>query len=228
MIGRTLLRQARPITFGLKAAGWMAGLDRARRALRRFDPTVQLGGPVGTADPEIAAALARELGLDAPVLPWHAERSRITELAAALALLCGSLGRIGRDVTLLAQDEVDEVGVAAPGGSSSMGHKRNPVAAVAMVACADRAPGLLGTVAAAQVGEHERAAGAWHSEWEPLSDLLRLSGSSAAHGRELLVGLRVDPERMAANLADAVARHGLDSDVGAAAEHVDRALAARP
>lgn len=227
MIGRTLLRQGLPITFGLKAAGWMAGVDAACHALAAFVPAAQLGGPVGTGAPETATALAEELGLAAPVLPWHAERSRITTLAAALTLLTGALGRIGRDVTLLNQDEVAEVAVAQPGGSSSMGHKRNPVAAIALVACAQRAPGLLATLAGSMVGEHERAAGAWHAEWEPFADLLRLAGAAASWGRELISGLHVDAERMAHNLADAVSAHGIDPDPGAAGALVDRALAAR-
>ncbi len=227
MIGRTLLRQALPTTFGLKAASWMSGVDAARSALGAFTPEVQLGGPVGTLSPSAAAALAAELELAEPTLPWHAERSLIVSLAAALTMLTGALGRIGRDVSLLAQDEVAEVELAASGGSSSMGHKRNPVAAVALVACAQRAPGLLATLAGSMVGEHERAAGAWHAEWEPLSDLLRLAGSAAAWGHELIAGLRVDAERMQRNLADAVARHGIAADPGAAGELVDRALAAR-
>jgi 3-carboxy-cis,cis-muconate cycloisomerase len=224
MIGRTLLRHGLAITFGLKAASWMSGLDFARDALLRFTPVAQLGGPVGTANPRTAAGVALALGITVPKLPWHAERSRFVDLAASLTLATGALGRIGRDVTLLAQDEVHEVRVARPGGSSSMGHKRNPVAAVALVACADRAPGLLATLAAAMVGEHERAAGAWHSEWEPLSDLLRLTGAATDWGVELLDGLQIDKDRMAANLADAVRSHGISPDTGSAAEHVDRAL----
>jgi 3-carboxy-cis,cis-muconate cycloisomerase len=224
MIGRTLLRQGLPITFGLKAASWLSGIDRARAALEAYAPAAQLGGPVGTGSPATAAALAQELGLAAPALPWHSERSRVLELAAALATLTGALGRVGRDVTLLAQDEVNEVRVAEAGGSSSMDHKRNPISAVTLVACADRAPGLLATLAGAMVTEHERAAGAWHAEWEPLSDLLRLTGSAAAWARELLNGLVIDSERMAANLADAVKRHGISDDTGAAGEIVDRAL----
>ena len=227
MIGRTLLRQALATTFGLKAASWTAGLDAACHALTAFAPAAQLGGPVGTGDPALAAALAEELGLATPVIPWHGERSRIVALGTALTLLTGALGRIGHDVTLLAQDEVAEVAVAEPGGSSSIPHKRNPVAAVAVVACARRAPGLLATLAASMVGEHERAAGAWHAEWEPLSDLLRLAGAAAAWGRELLGGLQVDAERMAANLADAVSRHGIDAGTGSAGELVDRFTAGR-
>ena len=226
-IGRTLLRQALPTTFGLKAAGWMAGVDAACHALAAFVPAAQLGGPVGTGSPHIADALAEALGLAAPTLPWHAERSRITTLAAALTLLTGSLGRIGRDVSLLTQDEVGELRVADPGGSSSMGHKRNPVAAVALVACAERAPGLLASLAGSMVGEHERAAGAWHAEWEPFADLLRLAGAAASWGRLLIAGLEVDASRMAANLDDAVSRFAISPDPGAAGELVDRALAAR-
>jgi 3-carboxy-cis,cis-muconate cycloisomerase len=212
MIGRTLLQQAVPVTFGLVAAGWLSGIDEARRGLRRVRAgrlAVQFGGAAGTlaalgpAGPAVRGLLAEELGL-APALPWHTERSRITELAAALAVACGALGKTARDVTLLAQTEVAEVreGPAGTGrgGSSAMPNKRNPVAAVVILGCTRRAPGLLATLAAAAEQEHQRAAGAWHAEWEPLTDLLRLTGSAAAWAAGLLAGLEVDAARMRANL----------------------------
>jgi 3-carboxy-cis,cis-muconate cycloisomerase len=213
MAGRTLLQQAVPVTFGLVAAGWLTGIDESRRELGRLRASrlaVQYGGAAGTLaslgskGPAVAALLADELGLAEPALPWHTDRLRIVQLAAALAGTCAALGKAARDVTLLAQTEVAELAEGSDdprhGGSSAMPHKRNPVASVLVLACARRAPGLLGTLAAAAEQEHQRAAGAWHTEWETLSDLLRLTGSAASWSATLLTGLRVDAARMRANL----------------------------
>jgi 3-carboxy-cis,cis-muconate cycloisomerase len=221
MIGRTLLQQAVPITFGLVAAGWLNALDEAQAGLNRIAAerlAVQFGGAAGTLaalgdrGPRVLALLAEELGLPAPPLPWHTSRLRILDLAAALAGVDSVLSKIARDVTLLAQTEVAEVregpgggpgeggGSPARGGSSAMPNKQNPVAAVAILGCAKRAPGLLATLAAAGEQEHQRAAGAWHAEWEPLADLLTLTGSAASWAADLLGGLTVDPARMSANL----------------------------
>jgi len=223
--GRTLMQQARPTTFGLKAAGWAAGIDTAERRLAAFRPAAQLGGPAGTLDglgPDVLERYAAELGLEAPVLPWHTERTRIAELAAALGTASGAVAKAAGDVVLLAQTEVGEVAEAAPGGSSSMPHKRNPVAAISARACARQAPGSVATLLAAMEQEHERAAGAWHAEWAPLRALLVSTGSAAAWLRRSLEGLEVDAERMRANLHDPD-----DGAVAAAAVLVDRALAAR-
>jgi 3-carboxy-cis,cis-muconate cycloisomerase len=219
MIGRTLLQQAVPVTFGLVAAGWLTGLDEARQrvdevAARRL--AVQFGGAAGTlaslgADgPTVAGLLGAELGLACPVLPWHTDRQRMIDVAAACAGASAALGKIARDVTLLAQSEVGEVregtgdggpaGGVRRGGSSAMPHKQNPVAAIAILGCTRRVPGLVATLIAAAEQEHQRAAGAWHAEWEPFADLLRLTGSAASWGAELIGGLAVDPERMRANL----------------------------
>jgi 3-carboxy-cis,cis-muconate cycloisomerase len=210
--GRTLLQQAVPVTFGLKAAGWLVGLDETRRRLAQVDRdelAVQLGGAAGTlaafGDRGLAvlAGLAAELGLAEPTLPWHAVRARPAALAAALGGCAGVLAKVARDVALLAQTEVAEVregGGPGRGGSSAMPHKRNPVGAVAVAACTARVPGLVATVLGAMAQEHERAAGGWHAEWEPQRELLRLVGSAAAWSRELLEGLEVDPDRMRANL----------------------------
>jgi 3-carboxy-cis,cis-muconate cycloisomerase len=226
MLGRTLLAQALPVTFGLKAAGWLAGIESARRnllATAEWALASQLGGAVGTLAAfgengvVVAAGLARELDLAEPALPWHTERGRVVSIASGLSLLAGALAKPARDVTLLAQGEVAEVreGSAGAGdgpakaragqregdgGSSTMPHKRNPVAAVAVLACAARAPGLAASLHAAMVQEHERAAGGWQSEWETLSELLRLTGSAAASARAMLEDLEVDGERMRLNL----------------------------
>jgi 3-carboxy-cis,cis-muconate cycloisomerase len=209
--GRTLLQHAVPVTFGLKAAGWMTALDEATARLddvahQRL--AVQLGGAAGTlaglGDHGITVVghLAHRLGLVEPVLAWHTDRTRVAELAGALGVAAGVCAKIARDIILLAQTEVGEVREVAPGrgGSSTMPHKRNPVAAIAAAGSAARAPGLVATLLAAMAHEHERAAGSWHAEWRPCSDLLRAAGSAAAWLRDSLDHLQVDAERMRANL----------------------------
>jgi 3-carboxy-cis,cis-muconate cycloisomerase len=231
MAGRTLLQQAAPITFGLKAARWLAALDAARQRLSAWQPVAQLGGPAGTLTGfgehalELVELFAAELGLAAPILPWHTDRTVIGELAGALGVTAGTLGKIARDVTLLAQSEVGEVAEDAPGGSSSMPHKRNPVAAISALAAAMQAPGLVSTLLANMIQEHERAAGAWQAEWRPLRELLIACGSAAAWTRACLTGLTVHPEALSANLAALAGRSGVD--LGAAGELVDRVLAGR-
>ena len=244
MIGRTLLQQAVPVTFGLIAAGWLTSVDEAREglaAVRSRRLAVQFGGAAGTlaslgkAGQQVAALLAEELGLAVPVLPWHTDRLRIIDLGAALARVAAALGKIARDVTLLAQSEVGEVSegggspaarspdpqgpAASPrrGGSSAMPHKHNPVASIAVLGCTRQVPGLLGILVSNSEQELQRAAGAWHAEWEPLTALLRLTGSASSWAAELLSGLTVDTSRMAANLA---ATKGLPL-----AEHVASLLA---
>ena len=227
MAGRTLLQHAVPITFGLKAAGWLVALDESAERLRIVRDTrlaAQLGGAAGTlavlgdAGPEVLAAFASELGLAEPVVPWHTSRTRVAELAGALGQACGVAGKVAGDVVLLAQTEVAEVREGGErGGSSTMPHKRNPVAAISARAAARQAPGLVATLLAAMEHEHERAAGAWHAEWAPLRELLRATGSAAAWLRDSLGHLEVDPQRM---------RENLDSTGGAPmAERVARALA---
>ncbi len=237
MAGRTLLQQALPISFGLRAAGWLVGIDEAAERLETVRATrlaVQMGGPVGSRSPAIAAAVAAELGLSEPTLPWQAIRVRGAELAGALGTLAGVLGKIARDVTLLCEDEVGELregGAPDAGGSSAMAHKRNPVAAVSVLACVKRTPGLVATMLAAMEQEHERAAGAWQAEWGTLSDLLSLTGSAAAWARELLEELTVVPGRMLDNLARLAAAGVSEAadpvrHLDAAGELIDRALAA--
>lgn len=224
MMGRTLLRQAVPITFGLKAAGWMAGLDAASARLRAIRPAAQLGGAAGTraeyggAGAQVAQRFAGELGLAYAPLPWHTDRTRVGELAGALGVACGAVAKPARDVTLLAQDEVGEVEEGSPGGSSTMAHKRNPVAAISAIACAAQAPGLVATLLASMAHEHERAAGAWHAEWRPLRELLVATGSAASWLHHCLGDLRVDAAAMTARTT---------GSVGESASIVDTALAER-
>jgi 3-carboxy-cis,cis-muconate cycloisomerase len=210
--GRTLLQQAIPVTFGLKAAHWLSGLDGALadlRAVREDELAVQFGGAVGTLANlgdrglAVAAGLARRLDLTAPALPWHTIRLRPVRIATLLGTTLGLLGKIGRDVVLLAQSELAEVaegGGEGRGGSSTMPHKRNPVGGIGLIACAQRGPGLVATMLAAMVQEHERGTGSWQAEWDTLLEILRLTGSSAAIARELLAGLEVDPEKMRSDM----------------------------
>ncbi len=210
MVGRTRLQQALPVSFGLKAAGWLAGVDDARRQLdgARGGLAVQLGGAVGTlaslgADgPAVLAAFARRLGLAEPVLPWHSARQRVSALAGALGVVAGTAAKISTDVVLLSQTEVGEAEEPAPGGSSTLPHKRNPAASVAVIAAARRAHALLPVLFSALIAEHERAVGAWHAE---LGGAVRAVGPGrrgrAARTADVVAGLQVAPETMAANLA---------------------------
>ncbi len=232
--GRTLLQQAVPVTFGLKAAGWLTALDESWDELTRIrtrELAVQLGGAAGTLSSlgdrglEVAASLAAQLDLAEPEVPWHTIRVRPARLAGALGLGLGAMAKIARDAVLLAQTEVAELsegGRDGRGGSSTMPHKRNPIGAVAVLACAERGPGLVATILAAMGQEHERAAGAWQAEWEPLLELLRLTGSAANALREVLAGVEVHTDRMRANLD---LTHGLlmsESVASALAESLGR------
>jgi 3-carboxy-cis,cis-muconate cycloisomerase len=231
MAGRTLLQQARPVTFGLKAAGWLAGVAGARdrlRALRSSLPA-QLGGPAGTLSalgdrgPAVLERFAAELGLAAPALPWHGDRRPVAELGAALAVAAGAVEKVAVDVVLLAQTEVGEVSedsTGGRGGSSAMAHKRNPIGAVRARAAARSVRAAAGVLLEAMAGEHERAAGAWHSEWTALSDALAGTGGAAWSVHESLSGLTVDAARMRANMTGVM--HG--ETTGAASAFIDRAL----
>ena len=213
MPGRTLLQQALPTTFGLKAAGWLVAVLEARKRLlaaRESGLAAQLGGAAGTLaslGPEgirVLEEYARELGLAEPVVPWHTARLRIAEVGSILALAAGVVHKLALDVVLMTQTEVAEVAEPSEGergGSSTLPHKRNPVGSVLAAACARRVPPLAQTLQAAMAQEHERAAGgAWHAEWEALSDALALTGGAAAAMREVVEGLHVRPERMHENL----------------------------
>jgi 3-carboxy-cis,cis-muconate cycloisomerase len=212
MAGRTWLQQATPVTFGLKAAGWLEALERAHDRIQAAlaDAVVlQLGGAsgtlaaLGTQGPAVARALGVRLDLPVPDLPWHAHRDRLAHLAGTLGVAVGTLGKIARDVSLLAQTEVGEAHEAAAegrGGSSTMPHKRNPVGAAVVLAAAIRAPGLVATFLAAMPQEHERGLGGWPAEWETLPELVLLTAGAARAMADCLQGLVVDTARMRANL----------------------------
>jgi 3-carboxy-cis,cis-muconate cycloisomerase len=212
MAGRTWLQQAVPVSFGLKAAGWLDALLRQRERLRETRARVlalQFGGAAGTLASlgdrglDVAQALADELQLTLPALPWHTQRDRIAETGACVALLIGTLGKIARDLSLLMQTEVGEAfepAAEGKGGSSAMPHKRNPVGCATVLANAMRTPGLLSTLFSAMPQEHERGLGNWPAEWETLPELLRLAAGSLAALTPTLAGLDVQAERMRENL----------------------------
>jgi 3-carboxy-cis,cis-muconate cycloisomerase len=211
------MQQAVPITFGLKAAGWLVALVDARRRLAGVRFPAQLGGPAGTIDPGITSRFAAELELDEPVMAWHADRAPVAELAGALEGVAGACEKAALDVVLLAQTEVGEVAESGGGGSSSMPHKQNAASAVLARACTRLVHAHAGVL---KGGDHEleRAAGAWQAEWPALSAALAYTGGAAAAIRRSLEGLTVNPERMQANIA-------VEGDIGSAEALVDRALA---
>jgi 3-carboxy-cis,cis-muconate cycloisomerase len=239
MAARTLLQQAVPTTFGLKAAGWLVGVVDVRRVLDDVELPAQLGGAGGTLAAlgeralEIARLFAEELDLPQPVVPWHSMRVHVAVLGARLGIAAGVVAKIATDVALLAQTEVGEVREPFEGASSTMPHKRNPVGSALARACAAGAQGAV-SVLTRSVHEHERAAGAWHAEWKALSDALALTGGAAAWMRETLAGLEVDAERMRSNVREETLSEAarfrpdasnVDDYVGAADALVERALA---
>jgi 3-carboxy-cis,cis-muconate cycloisomerase len=231
VVARTWLQHALPMPFGLKLAEYAAALSRSRRRVRRLREetlALQFGGAAGTLAAlgdkgfVVAERLAQELQLPLPEAPWHTHRDRIAEAASVLAILTGSCGKIARDVSLMMQTDVAEAFEPAGegrGGSSTMPHKRNPVAAPTALAAATMAPNLAATIFAAQVQDHERSAGPWHAEWPTLPTLLLVTSGALAAIVDIAEGLEVDVARMRSNLD---ATHGLIM-----AEAVTMALAER-
>ena len=212
MVGRTWLQHALPIPFGLKLAEYAAALDRSRKRLQRLRSealALQFGGAAGTLAAlghdglRVAENLARELDLPLPDAPWHTHRDRFAEVASVLGIITGSCGKIARDISLLMQTDVGEAfepSGEGRGGSSTMPHKRNPVAAASALAAATMAPGLVATMMSAQVQDHERSAGPWHAEWPTLPSLLLVTSGALAAIVDIAEGLEVDALRMRANL----------------------------
>jgi 3-carboxy-cis,cis-muconate cycloisomerase len=212
LAGRTWLQHATPVTLGMKIAGWLGAVTRSRQRLSELKPrllVLQFGGASGTLAAlgeqalPIARALAEELQLTLPDQPWHTQRDRVVEFAAVLGLIAGSLGKLGRDISLLMQTEAGEVfepSAPGKGGSSTMPHKRNPVGAAVLIGAATRVPGLLSTLFSAMPQEHERSLGLWHAEWETLPEICCLVSGSLQQALLIAQGLEVDAERMARNL----------------------------
>ena len=218
VVGRTWLQHALPIPFGLKLAEYAAALHRSKlrvTRLREGTLALQFGGAAGTlaalGDKGLAVsdALARELGLRLPEAPWHTHRDRVAEAASVFAIIAGSCGKIARDTSLMMQTDVGEAFEPAGegrGGSSTMPHKRNPVAAASALGAATMAPNLAATIFAAQVQDHERSAGPWHAEWPTLPALMLVTSGALAAIVDLAEGLEVDTARMRDNLETT---HGL-------------------
>ena len=209
VIGRTLLQQAKPTTFGFKTAGWLEAISRSKQRLEEIQKRIlvlQLGGAVGNGNANISMAIQEEMAhlLDLkPSFSWHSHRDNLAEFASILSVLGGSLGKIAKDISLMMQTEVAEVFEGAAegrGGSSTMPHKRNPVACAAILANSTRLPHLAATIVSAMVQEHERSAGLWHSEWDVLVEIMQLTGGSLEKTISLIEGLEVDEARMLANL----------------------------
>jgi 3-carboxy-cis,cis-muconate cycloisomerase len=218
VVARTWLQHALPMPFGLKLAEYAAALHRSRTRLQRLRDealALQFGGAAGTLAAlgdkgwQVAERLAQELKLTLPEAPWHTHRDRIAEAASVFAILAGSCGKIARDVSLMMQTDVAEAfepSGEGRGGSSTMPHKRNPVAAATALAAATMAPNLAATIFAAQIQEHERSAGPWHAEWPTLPMLQLVTSGGLAAIVDIAEGLEVDAARMRVNLD---ATHGL-------------------
>jgi 3-carboxy-cis,cis-muconate cycloisomerase len=212
MLGRTLMQPAPPITFGLKAAGWMASIHRSHKKINGSfaDALIlQFGGASGTlaflGDKGVAVgkALADEIGLAYPEAPWHTHRDRLAALMCSCGVLTGSLGKMARDLSLLMQHEVHEVaeGVdSGRGGSSTMPHKRNPIGCVLTLAAAHRVPGLVASFLFGMIQEHERAAGGWQAEWPTVAAIIQATGLAIDSMSEVAEGLTVDSARMRSNI----------------------------
>ncbi|MEK8081282.1 3-carboxy-cis,cis-muconate cycloisomerase [Pseudomonas sp. XK-1] len=210
--GRTWLQHATPVTLGMKLAGSLGAITRHRQRLAELKPrllVLQFGGAAGTLAAlgeqgwAVSEALAEELQLALPDQPWHTQRDRLVEFASLLGLIAGSLGKLGRDLSLLMQTDVAEVfepSAAGKGGSSTMPHKRNPVGAAVLIAAATRAPGLVATLFAAMPQEHERSLGLWHAEWQTLPELCGLVSGALQQALLAVPGLEVDTARMRSNL----------------------------
>ncbi|HEU5176698.1 MAG TPA: lyase family protein [Burkholderiales bacterium] len=232
---RTLLQPALPVTFGWKAAVWLSMLARSLAGTRTAAAgalLLQFGGPSGTLSsfgeqgPALAAALARELGLPASLIPWHSARDRFARLGAELAILAGAAGKIGRDVSLLMQPEVGEAAEGAKagrGGSSSMPHKRNPALSMLALEAAQRAPGLAATLLSQLTPEHERGLGQWQSQWFTLRELACATASGTAAMGDALEGLEVNAPTMLANLESLLP--GERKEFGSARPMIEAALA---
>jgi 3-carboxy-cis,cis-muconate cycloisomerase len=212
LAGRTWLQQALPVTLGLKLATSLSAIDRHRARVAALRPRVavlQFGGAAGTLASlgahglAVEKVLAAELELAIADVPWHTQRDIVCEVATTMGLLAATLGKLGRDIALLAQTEVGEAfepAVPGRGGSSTLPHKRNPVGAAIAIAAATRLPGLVATMLAAALQEHERGLGNWPAEWDTLPQIVMLTAGSLDAMAHVVAGLDVDAARMRANL----------------------------
>ena len=199
LMAHTRMQVALPTNWGAKLGSWSAPLRRHLQALvamRKRLLVVQLGGPVGDRGSfegfgdRIAAGMARELGLGLAE-PWQATRDPLVGFGALLALISGSLGKIGMDIALLAQNEIAALRLEGGGGSSAMAHKSNPVNAEVLVALARYNAGLSGILQQAMVHEYERSGAAWTLEWLTLPPILINTGAGLRLGHALFGQLRL-------------------------------------
>jgi 3-carboxy-cis,cis-muconate cycloisomerase len=212
MIGRSFMQHARPITFGFKVATWLDGIFRTKQKIELLfveNFALQLGGAVGNLSSmgdkgmAVAAKMAEILALKLPLIPYHTQRDKFVEIASTMGILTGNLGKIAKDISLLMQTEIGEVNEPSgvgKGGSSTMPHKRNPVSCIAILANAQRMPALVSTMFSSMIQDHERATGAWHAEWETLTDIIKLTGGTLNQALVLTNGLEVNVEKMRQNL----------------------------
>jgi 3-carboxy-cis,cis-muconate cycloisomerase len=212
MAGRSFLQHARPISFGYKVAGWLDPLIRSQKSISALldeSFVLQLGGAVGTlshmgeSGEAVIATMSKALGLGNPQKAWHTQRDRLAGIASAYGILTGNLGKIAKDISLLSQTEIGEVKESnekGRGGSSTMPQKANPVGSIAILANAERIPGLIATIFSSLVQDHERATGPWHAEWESLSEIAQLTGGALSRALDLVRGLQINKDRMLQNL----------------------------
>ena len=235
--GRTLMQHALPTTFGVKVGGWLDAMNRHRERFAETRPRVlvlQFGGAVGTLAAlrekglQVAEALAAELHLGLPAMPWHSQRDRVAEAATTLGLCTGTLGKIARDISLHMQTEIAEVFEPAGegrGASSTMPHKRNPVSSGVILSAATRVPGLVSTMLSAMVQEDERGLGTWHAEWETLPEIFRLTAGALHQLATIVPHLEVDAARMRRNLDAARGLIFAEAVTMALASHIGKSAA---
>lgn len=218
MMGRTWLQQALPITLGHKLARWASAFKRDLDRINAIKSRVlvaQLGGAVGSLaslqdqGSIVVEAYAKQLKLGQAACTWHGERDRIVEIASVLGIITGNVGKMARDWSLMMQTEIAEVfepTAKGRGGSSTMPHKRNPVAAASVLAAANRMPALMSSIYQSMVQEHERSLGSWHAEWLSLPEIFQLTAGALERTSEVLKGMEVNAENMHHNIE---CTHGL-------------------
>jgi 3-carboxy-cis,cis-muconate cycloisomerase len=237
IVARTWMQHAVPTTLGIKFAGWLDALGRHRerfREARNRCLVLQFGGAAGTLAAlgseggNIARHLSEQLKLPLPQMPWHSHRDRLSEIATTLGLLTGTLGKIARDIALHMQTEIDELREPAEegrGGSSTMPHKRNPVACAMILASAIRVPGLVATMLSAMVQEDERGLGGWHAEWETLPEIVCLTAGALHHLTDVVPRLEIDVKRVRENLELTKGLIFAEAITGALGEKISRSQA---
>jgi 3-carboxy-cis,cis-muconate cycloisomerase len=236
MVARTRFQNAVPTTFGLEVAGWRVALQSDATRLRQLRPrllVVQFGGAAGNLAAlgneglRVVEGLADELGLNVPTLPWHAHREAVAELASWLALVTGSLGKLGLDVLQHAQTDIGEIRIApaAADGSSTMPHKTNPISAEVLVTLGRMNAGLVGPAHQALLHAQQRDGSAWQLEWMTLPQMVVNCGAALARTANVIDTLEVDSARMESNL---LASNGIvfaETATFALANHMSRAEA---